>query len=230
MFGHGYALLFLSQALPGEKDADRRDKLTDVLKRAAAYASRAQTQRGGWGYISAAEGSDFEEGAATAVVLDGLLAARDTGIEIPKDAIARAFEYLRRTTQPDGGIAYSLQAAGTGGRRPITAAAAACLQQGGAPRREHLEKLLKYCEAKVPATIDGSAGHWHFTHFYFAQVRHRQGDDAWQKYRDAVYPALAAKAGKDGAWDGQYLGPAYASAVNLTILQLQKPPAAKVPE
>ena len=58
MYGHGFALLFLSCVYGEEEDNDRRKKLEDVLTRAVVFSRNAQTKRGGWGYISAADGSD----------------------------------------------------------------------------------------------------------------------------------------------------------------------------
>ena len=52
MYGHGFALMFLSCVYGEEKDADQRRKLEGVLVRAAKFTRDAQTSRGGWGYVS----------------------------------------------------------------------------------------------------------------------------------------------------------------------------------
>ena len=48
-YGHGFSMLFLSQVLGEEEDADRRQELIDVLARAAVFSGRAQATSGGWG-------------------------------------------------------------------------------------------------------------------------------------------------------------------------------------
>src|SRR5207248_3137723 len=83
------------------------------------------------GYVSSADGSNFDEGSVTITQLQGLRAARNAGIPVPKETITRAMEYLEACTTTKGGVIYSY--AGSGGaaaagqeRPPITAAAVAC--------------------------------------------------------------------------------------------------------
>ncbi|MBX9792577.1 MAG: hypothetical protein K2Y37_27060 [Pirellulales bacterium] len=48
-----------------EEDESRRKELIDVLKRPVTFTSQAQTAAGGWGYVSARDGNDFDEGSTT---------------------------------------------------------------------------------------------------------------------------------------------------------------------
>ena len=45
-YGHGFAMLFLSQVLGEEEDVDRRAELIDALDRAIQFSVNAQTQGG----------------------------------------------------------------------------------------------------------------------------------------------------------------------------------------
>ena len=45
MYGHGFALLFLSSVYGEEEEGERRRKLEDILTRAAKFSRDAQTQR-----------------------------------------------------------------------------------------------------------------------------------------------------------------------------------------
>jgi squalene cyclase len=47
-YGHGFSMLFLSQVLGEEEDAERREQLVDVLSRAVVFTGEAQTPPGGW--------------------------------------------------------------------------------------------------------------------------------------------------------------------------------------
>ena len=69
MYGHGFSMLFLATVYGDEEDNDRRRRLEDLLARAAKFSFNAQTVReinrggksvkfGGWGYVSAKEGSN----------------------------------------------------------------------------------------------------------------------------------------------------------------------------
>ena len=79
-YGHGFSMLFLSQVYGEEEDEHRRDEIREVLTRAVQYCADAQTSKGGWGYVSAKEGSDFDEGATCITQVQGLRACRNAGL------------------------------------------------------------------------------------------------------------------------------------------------------
>src|SRR5437660_8646505 len=115
MYGHGFAMLFLSCIYGEEEDGDRRRKLEEILTRAPKFTRDAQTNRGGWGYVSAREGNNFDEGSVTITQVQGLRAARNAGIAVPPDAIKDAIKYLRdASNNPSGGVVYSLANGGGG--------------------------------------------------------------------------------------------------------------------
>src|SRR5262249_1105046 len=122
MFGHGYAMLFLATVYGQEQDGERRRKLHDLLTRAVAFTARAQTKRGGWGYLTAEEGKQFDEAAPTLVQLQGLRAARNAGIAVARKLMDH--DYMRQFTGKNGGVLYSLDGAPSE-RPPLTAAALA---------------------------------------------------------------------------------------------------------
>ena len=128
-YGHGYAVLFLSQILGEEEDLARREELVDVLTRAVKFTGEAQTAAGGWGYVSAKDGSNFDEGSTTITQVQALRGARNAGIAVPKEIIDKAIAYIKVCMLPDGGVQYSSK--GGGARPAITAAAIACLFNAG---------------------------------------------------------------------------------------------------
>jgi hypothetical protein len=221
-YGHGFSMLFLAQVLTQEKDAGRRGKLTDVLNNAVAFAARAQSKAGGWGYVSAKEGNDFDEGSTTVTQLQGLAACRAAGIKVPKEVLDKALDYLRKCTLPDGGLMYSLKSKGSGGRPPITAAGVACLDSLGGDDAELRGKLQTYCKKSLTVENAQTQGHWHYAHLYFSQTLYHDGGDAWKIYQSKVATQLAADANEDGSWKQGFIGPVYTTAINLTILQLEK--------
>src|SRR5436305_4314600 len=107
MYGHGFSLLFLSCVYGEEEDGDRRKKLERILTKAVEFTGKAQTNRGGWGYVSAADGGDFDEGSVTITQLQGLRSGRNAGIVVPKSIIDKATKYLRKQTPTQGGVLYS---------------------------------------------------------------------------------------------------------------------------
>ena len=111
-YGHGFAMLFLSQVLGEEEDLDRRRELTHVLTKAVKFTGQAQTKAGGWGYVSAKDGNGFDEGSTTITQVQGLRGCRNAGIPVPKEIIDKAVGYIHKcTNEKDGGVQYSSKGA-----------------------------------------------------------------------------------------------------------------------
>jgi hypothetical protein len=219
-YGHGFAMLFLSQVLGEEEDAERRAQLVDVLTRAVTFCGRAQTPAGGWGYVSAKDGNNFDEGSTTITQVQGLRGCRNAGIPVPKEIVDKAIAYIKKCTGEDGGVQYNSQ--GGGGRPAITAAAIACLFNAGDYDSKYVPKLMTYCNKQLTNISNQGFGHWHYAHYYYSQVLYREGGKAWDEYRDKVFQRIISEAAPDGSWNQGYIGQTYTTAINLTILQLPK--------
>jgi len=254
MYGHGFATMFLASVYGEEEDKDQREKLEKCLKKAVEFISKAQTSKkfrkpegkevevGGWGYVSAADSNQFDEGSVTITQVQALRAARNAGIQVPKETIDKAVAYLEACTTPKGGVIYSY--AGSNGnalsgqeRPPITAAAVACSFGAGQYKGELAKKWVKFCKDNIPIA-KGRVSHDEYQSYYFAQFVYILGDDrygemfpkedkntwlTWSKYKEAMYPYLIDSQDKNsGAWTSGYIGPVFSTSINLTILQLEK--------
>ena len=244
IYGHGFGLMFLACAYGEEDDKDRRKKLEKLIQKAVDFSGKAQTKQGGWGYVSAADGGGFDEGSTTITQLQGLRAARNAGIAVPKGVIDNATEYLRKCTTPRGGVIYNLgqgQIAQAGSERPpITAAAAACAFSAGNYDDKYAKMWIKYCQEVLwqGGRAGAQGGHDDYQTYYFAQVIFALGDDRyaklfpneepknrmmWSKYRDNLYDFIKSRQGGDGGWTGGFDGNGIiVSSFNLTLLQLEK--------
>lgn len=245
MYGHGFAMLFLASAYGEEDDKDNREKLKDILTRAAVYAGSAQSTQGGWFYTSKTEGHDADEGSVTVTQMQGLRACRDAGIPVPPEIVKKGYDYLKKSTTPDGGVVYSLGRGGIGapaggGRPALTAAAIACFFSAGKYNDVNVKKWFKFCERQIPMGGPGGArfGHDEYTHFYYAPSLYFLGEEGygklfpdekerpaltWKKYRETFFDSVCRAQGADGSWSGGggwSVGPVYSTAVYLTILQL----------
>ena len=220
MYGHGFSMLFLSQIFGEEEDAERRDRIRDVLTKAVQFCGEAQTTKGGWGYVSAKDGNDFDEGSTCITQVQGLRGCRNAGIPVPKEIIDRAIDYIKECTLPDGGVQYSIR--GGGARPAITAAAVACMFSSGEYESPYVKKLLGYCEKNVWPGVSRTQyyGHWHYTHYYFSQVIYRLDEKEWPKYKKDIATEILAKQSATGAWNEGHIGPVYTTAINVTLLQL----------
>jgi len=243
MYGHGFAMLFLASAFGEEDDRDRREKLKDILTRAAVYAGNAQSTQGGWFYTSAKDGHDSDEGSVTVTQMQGLRACREAGIPVNKDIMKKGYDYLKKSTTQRGGVVYSLGrggfGAGVGGERPaLTAAAIACLFSAGEYKDEHVKKWFKYCYESRLHEQGFQGGHDEYTQFYLAPSIYFLGEDGWTKlfpdsgadkrvtwgkYREGMFQRLAGSQSGDGSWQaagGWSVGPVFSTSVALCIMQL----------
>jgi hypothetical protein len=219
-YGHGFSMLFLSQVLGEEEDEQRREELVKVLTKAVKFCGEAQTAAGGWGYVSAKDGGNFDEGSTTITQVQALRGCRNAGIPVPKEVVDKAIAYIKKCTGPDGGVQYNSQ--GGGGRPAITAAAICCLFNAGDYDSQYVPKILNYCKKNLDNISNQGFGHWHYAHYYYSQVLYREGGKTWDDYRDKVFQRLISEASPDGSWNQGYIGQTYTTAINLTILQLPK--------
>lgn len=221
-YGHGFAMLFMSQVLGEEGLLDRREELVEVLTKAVEFSGNAQTAAGGWGYVSAREGNDFDEGSTTITQVQGLRGCRNAGIPVTAKVIENAKQYIYGCKNPDGGISYSSRQKGSS-RPAITAAALAALYNAGDYDSNHVPEMLKYAKDSLHDISDGARafGHWHYTYLYYSQVVYRQGKELWLPFRDRLYDRIVTAQRPDGYWEGQ-IHPVYVTACNLIMLQLDK--------
>ncbi len=90
---------------------------------------------------------------------------------------------------------------------------------------DDVAKMLVYCNKQIWPGGGGVAsqgfGHWHYMHYYFAQVMYR--DEAqWEKYSQELTHVLLSSQSPDGSWQEGHVGSVYVTAINATILQLDK--------
>ena len=255
MYGQGFGTMFLASVYGEEEDKEQRDKLEKLLKKAVEFICKAQTLKkhrkaegkdvdiGGWGYVSAADGGNFDEGSVTITALQGLRAARNAGIPVPKENIDKAVNYLEACTTTDGGIIYNYLggAAGRGQERPpLTAAAICCGFSAGQYKGELPKRWLKYCKDHESTFLaKGRQAHDEYQTYYFGQAMYALGDEkygemfpdqkekdkwlSWARFKDVYFPQILDNQDKTGgSWTQSSISPVYVTSINLCLLQLEK--------
>lgn len=218
MYGHGFAMLFLSQLYGMTEDARRAEELRDILQRAIQLTARSQSRLGGWIYQPTSNG---DEGSVTITQVQALRSCRNAGLAVPKTVIDQAMDYLVKSQNSDGGIRYSLNQRGGASRAPITAAAVCCWFNAGEYENPLAKRALAYAKENVKP--DGtSRGHDYYAHLYMAQALYVSSDEYWESYfrirRNWLTQAGRQRA--DGSWLGDGVGDIYGTALALVILQL----------
>ncbi len=214
MYGHGFAMLFLSQLYGMTEDADRARQIHRVLRNGVALIQRAQSPAGGWIYRPDSGG---DEGSVTITQVQAVRSCRNVGIAVPKDLIDDAMAYLAASQNSDGGIRYSLRQRQGGSRAPITAAAVACWFNAGEYENPLARKAVAYCKTNLSA--GGGGGHDFYGSFYWAQALYISSDPYWDEYFPVRRDYLLGGQSATGAWSGG-VGDIYRTSVALTILQL----------
>ena len=68
----------------------------------------SQNKEGGWRYLPKVGDADL---SVTVTQLMALAAARDAGVDVPKETIDRAIDYVKKSQNGDGGFRYCCKAA-----------------------------------------------------------------------------------------------------------------------
>lgn len=215
MYGHGFALLFLSSAYGMETRPDVRKKMETVIKNGIQLTARGQSNLGGWTYYPG--GGD--EGSVTVTQMQGLRAAHNAGFTIPKGTIENAIRYLELCKTPDGGICYSY-GSGSDTRLPITAAAICCLYSAGEYESPLAESCMKFVMEQFKSSQNEfNSGHYFYLHLYASLAFYQAGDQYWDAYFPKARDNLLKQQKSDGSWlDG--VGSVFGTSLAGILLQI----------
>jgi hypothetical protein len=221
MYGHGFATLFLGEVYGmtvGGGDTALAARVHETLVKAVHLIEQTQNEEGGWRYNPVPYDADI---SVTICQIMALRSARNAGIEVPKETIDRAVEYVRKCQNPDGGFKYQLTT-GTS-MWPRSAAGVASLFYAGIYKDEAIDKGIEYITANaLPGEGNRQAAHYYYGHYYAVQAMYLAGGEAWAKWWPAIRKELLDKQQADGSWPDPSVGPAYGSAMALIILQMPK--------
>ncbi len=215
MYGHGIGCIALGEIYGQTHDAKMRPK----LERAIKLIVDTQNPQGGWRYFPRIMEGDI---SVTVLQIVALRAAKNDGIEVPKQTIDKAVAYVKscRSKDNSGGFAYQ-PGGGPGFAR--TAAAIYSLQVCGLyddPMvKEGSEFLIKR---------QGKEATWfEYGNFYAAPAQYMIGGVTWKNWYENLHKTLTGRVKRRG--DQCYWPPLpgdgsgdelYATAVNTLILSM----------
>lgn len=221
MYGHGFATLFLGEVYgmtQGGGETALSARVHEVLARACVLIERSQNNEGGWRYNPVPYDADV---SVTICQIMALRSARNAGLEVPKQTIDKAVEYVRQCQNTDGGFRYQL----TPGQSawPRSAAGVASLFYAGIYKDAALDRGLDYLvKSALPGTNNAGQAHYFYGHYYAVQTMYLAGGDSWAKWWPAVRAELVDKQQRDGSWQDPGVGSAYGTAMALIVLQMPK--------
>ncbi|MBY0112815.1 MAG: terpene cyclase/mutase family protein [Phycisphaerales bacterium] len=220
MYGHGFATLFLCEVYGmtgGGPDAAAAAKLHNAVLRAVRLIVSTQNDEGGWRYNPVPNDADV---SVTICQIMALRAARNAGLEVPKQTIDRAVDYIRRCQNDDGGFKYQLTAGPSAW--PRSAAGIASLYYAGIYDDPQINKGLKYLAVNAMPRQDRTSPHYFYGHYYAAQAMYLAGGENWSAWWPAIREELLVAQQQDGSWQDPAVGDVYGTAMALIVLQMPK--------
>jgi hypothetical protein len=220
MYGHGFAALFLGEVygMTGGAETPLAERTYEALVKAVRLIERTQNEEGGWRYNPLPYDADV---SVTICQVMALRSARNAGIEVSKDTIDRAVEYVRACQNDDGGFRYQIITRDSAW--PRTAAGVATLYYAGLYGDRGAEEGLRYLEAtSLPGGAARRNPHYFYGQYYAVQAMYLAGGQWWALWWPLVREELLTLQRGDGLWDDRGVGPAYGTAMALIVLQMPK--------
>ena len=217
MYEHGLATLVLSELWGMARDPEDDDAIQKALEKAVDVILRSQNPGGGWRYQPQADGG--EDTSCTQTVFHALASARQAGIYVPSETIAKVAKYLQSAHDPQtGGFCYTPR----GGKvtSACTAGGAYIAQLAGQRDTEMTQSALRHLKSQAPGIITGGGSYYYYTHYYGIQAMVQAGDEDYAKWYPQIRDALISRQNEKGAWDkgGGHGGGAYSTPMAIIIL------------
>lgn len=181
MYGHGFATLFLGEVYgmtKGGGETPLSTRVHETLIKACKLIERSQNSEGGWRYNPVPYDADV---SVTICQIMALRSARNAGIEVPKETIDKAVEYVRQCQNSDGGFRY--QATPGASAWPRSAAGVASLYYAGIYKDDAIDRGVKYLiAAAMPNANNQQSAHYYYGHYYAVQTMYLAGGDDWARW------------------------------------------------
>jgi squalene cyclase len=221
MYGHGFATLFLAELYgmtAGGGDSELAKRVHGALLRSIRLIESTQNEEGGWRYNPIPNDADI---SVTITQIMALRACRNAGLEVNKNVIDKAVEYIRKCQNPDGGFRYQMM---TGASAfPRSAAGVASLQYAGIYKDEAVDRGVQYIlREALPDGRGSQVAHYYYGQYYAIQAMYLAGGDAWAKWWPAARKELILLQQPGGDWKDPSVGDAYGTAMALICLQMPK--------
>ncbi|MBT7982530.1 MAG: terpene cyclase/mutase family protein [Akkermansiaceae bacterium] len=198
MYEHGLATLALSELWGMARDPKDDDAIQKALEKAVDVILRSQNPGGGWRYQPQADGG--EDTSCTMTVFHALASARQAGIYVPNETIAKVAKYLGNAHDPNtGGFTYIPNVRNV--TPACTAGGAYIAQLAGLRDTEMTNSALRHLKSQVPEIITGGGRYYYYTHYYAIQAMVQSGDEEYAKWYPQIRDALISRQNEKGAWD-----------------------------
>ena len=218
MYGHGYAMLYLSQIYGMSKRSSVEEKLTSAVK----LTCDIQNHLGGWRYQPVKQDADL---SITICQIMALRAAHNAGVEVSNEVREKTIKYVESCQNPDGSFHYTER----GGRTTValTAAGVVSFYSAGIYDGPKVSKALKWLFDHRPGKARGqvvSPMNYYYAHYYAVQAMWHaqlQSPHYWNAWYPLIREELLSKRNNnEGTWPDARVGPEFGTAMSCIILQI----------
>lgn len=211
MYGHGFSMLFLSQAY----GMTRKAEIGDKLRKAVKLTCKCQNAQGGWRYQPTKSDADL---SITVCQIMGLRGARDSGIDVPDDVRSKCIEYVKKSQNKNGSFRYTMQGGHT--TFAMTAAGVTSLYSAGIYEGKEVETGLKYLMKFKPNGGSSGGGHYFYSNYYAIQAVWHAGGKYWDEWYPLIRDQLIKNQTAGGSWRSSEAGEQFGAAMGCIILQM----------
>lgn len=221
MYEHGLATLALTEMWGMTRDRDD-DVVQKAVEAAVNVILRSQNKGGGWRYQPSADGG--QDTSVTVMVFVALASARQAGIVVPNETIAKVVTYFESaTSQQTGGFNYVPSGVQKNDSIACTGGGAYAAQLAGERGSEMVMSALRFLKERSPGIIDNNFGEYYYGHYYAIHAMVQAGDEYYSEWYPLIRDALIRKQGTDGSWGGTknksgILGTSYETPMAIIIL------------
>ena len=210
MYGHGFSMLFLSQAY----GMTRKAEIAEKLRKAVKLTCKCQNAQGGWRYQPKKSDADL---SITVCQIMGLRGARDTGIDVPDEVRSKCIEYVKKSQNKNGSFRYTMQGGHT--TFAMTAAGVTSLYSAGIYEGKEVETGLEYLMKYKPSGSQ-AGGHYFYSNYYAIQAVWHAGGKHWDEWYPLIRDQLVKSQTAGGSWRSSEAGEQFGAAMGCIILQM----------
>ena len=222
MYGHAFAVLFLSQIYG--MTLDRSPRVKNQLMKSCEFIVKAQNGYGAWRYTPSLQEADL---SVTVCQVQALRAARNTGVRVPKATIDRVIKYVELSRiergRNEGAFYYKIygRAARTKTSYAVNAAAVTTLHSSGVYDPKLYAGALDYLQRHYDEVSQYYPDHFYYWYgnYYAVQAFRMEGGKSWDWYWKRISDDLLRRQTEEGYWENSE-GPGrnFSTAVACLIL------------
>lgn len=199
MYEHGLATLALTEMLGMTRGEGDDAAIQKAVEAAVQVILRSQNKGGGWRYQPRSD--EGQDTSVTVMVFIALASARQAGIAVPNETIAKVVSYFKSAADPEsGGFNYVPGGGSKGTTVACTGGGAYAAQLAGERGSEMVLSALRFLKERAPGIMDSNFGFYFYGHYYAIHAMVQAGDEYYAAWYPVIRDALIRKQSADGSW------------------------------